>query len=1105
SEESIAYSKGLKPDQAEMEKTNLDGAPELAAHHNQTFSSATNTGEKRKREGLASGERGTGYSSETEEVIIVGDTKAIKDFGFGGGEQSQRSVFSKLQAFNGQSNMSLKGSLGKKEAREEPERAKQDSTFNDFDKLREEVNFAVGQTWALYDDKVDGMPRLYAQITKVPVPGFCLSVRWLEPDPDPKEEIQGYEKGLPVSVGRFKLGKTEDIKDRRRFSHLFQCSEGSSAGTFSVYPKEGETWAIFKAHITSLSSYFNHDWSAHPDSHSKYNYAFVEIFSEDCDYRRVPIGFLHKAKGFSGVFCRFNKEVDKSYIKRGFTEQFSHRVPSFKTTGIEAERVPRRGAYELDPAALPENIKEIDVPLHLLDEPSPTVSNHEEEDSTHSQCVYFASKGITFQTGQVWSLCSGDDNLPRHYGKIQKITFIQAFEQDPVVKLHIGRLKARPNKGVIQWSDKDMPIGCGNFRARKVLEIFTDLDVFSRQISLVSSGDGDDYSILPKTGDVWAIYRNWSSDIEVVDLKSQTYDLVEVLDDKLDYKVLLLAPGGGFKSADSAGVGSVYVAATEHWIDGADVSFTIPKCEMLRFSHQVTTSRVTKEVHGTWQAVYEPAIEALPGLSCAVSVGEKRKRNEHGEDFDGLKFNDFEKLRKEVNFSVGQTWALYDKVDGMPRLYARIRKVSAPSFGLRIAYLEPDPDDEKQIQWLEEDLPVSAGQFKLGKHHNTKDLSIFSHVIHCMEGSNTGHLTVSPRKGETWALFKNWDINWSSEPASHRSYEYEFVEILSDYADKAGVSVAFLHKAKGYASVFFRMGTSPADIFRILPHRLYRFSHRVPSFKLTGIEGVPKDAYELDQDALPETIEEIMMPSISETQPKAIYFASEGKVFQTGQFWSFYSGDDESPRYYCKIQKVSFTLVLNQEPSFKLHISRLKKALPFPEDVIDWKEGKMPRGCGTYYPRTVLETITPSELSQQVMPQASMDGKEYIILPKIGEVWITYRSWSPDIEVDDDLDGLGYDIVEVLDDTLDYKVVLLERQSGNKEDDEFEYKWFRAVTKSEYNEQRGLVPMFTIPKSERLRFSHKVHASRITREIHGELKDLLKVDSRPLPFFLFGD
>lgn len=73
-------------------------------------------------------------------------------------------------------------------------------------------------------------------------------------------------------------------------------------------------------------------------------------------------------------------------------------------------------------------------------------------------------------------------------------------------------------------------------------EIFTDLDVFSRQISLDSSGDENDYSIMTKTGDVWAIYRNWSNEIEVVDLQSQTYDLVQVLDDKVDYKVLLLAP-----------------------------------------------------------------------------------------------------------------------------------------------------------------------------------------------------------------------------------------------------------------------------------------------------------------------------------------------------------------------------------------------------------------------------------------------------------------------------------------------------------------------------------------------------------------------------------
>ncbi|VYS67263.1 unnamed protein product [Arabidopsis thaliana] len=262
--------------------------------------------------------------------------------------------------------------------------------------------------------------------------------------------------------------------------------------------------------------------------------------------------------------------------------------------------------------------------------------------------------------------------------------------------------------------------------------------------------------------------------------------------------------------------------------------------------------------------------------------------------FAGLKFNDFDKLREEVNFEVGQTWAIFDPVDGMPRLYAKIIKVSAPCFGLRITYLEPDPDGEKELQWFEEDLPVSVGNFRLGENKCTQDRSIFSHVIHCNELSNTlcfsvtcrfintCHFSVSPREGETWALFKNWDIKWSSEADSHRKYEYDFVEILSDYADEAGVYVAYLHKAKGFASVFLRMGTGYEGIFRILPRSLYRFSHRVPSFKLTGVKGkdMPKDAYELDQAALPETIEEIIVPSNSESNIKskrqAIYIASKG-------------------------------------------------------------------------------------------------------------------------------------------------------------------------------------------------------------------------------------
>ncbi|CAH2072414.1 unnamed protein product [Thlaspi arvense] len=371
-----------------------------------------------------------------------------------------------------------------------------------------------------------------------------------------------------------------------------------------------------------------------------------------------------------------------------------------------------------------------------------------------------------------------------------------------------------------------------------------------------------------------------------------------------------------------------------------------------------------------------PAVNVhSPGLSFAVCVGEKRKRNasndirdaESGEELvqpkisesAGLKFNDFEKLREDVNFAVGQTWAVYDdKVDGMPRLYARIRKVSAPSFEFRITYLEPDPDDEREIQWFEQDLPVSAGQFRLGKNHNTKDRSIFSHVVHCNEGNNTGHLTVTPRKGETWALFKNWDIKWST--------------------------------------------------------------------------------------------------------------------------------------------KITLTQAFEQAAELKLHVGRLK-ASPYPQNFIKWEDKGMPVGCGTFFVAKTCSTITPDNVSHQIVPKTSMDGDEYTILPKIGEVWVIYRSWAPHFDVDElERDELDFDIVEVLDDALKYKVLALERALFPNEE---KSKIFRAAKSrpSECCVEDGSGVIFTIPKWKILRFSHQVPASRVTKEIDGEVNVLFEVDSSAIP------
>ncbi|CAA7061905.1 unnamed protein product [Microthlaspi erraticum] len=522
-----------------------------------------------------------------------------------------------------------------------------------------------------------------------------------------------------------------------------------------------------------------------------------------------------------------------------------------------------------------------------------------------------------------------------------------------------------------------------------------------------------------------------------------------------------------------------------------------------------------------------------PGLSCAVSVGDKRKRNEYAvhngregsndsgdaerrnesvqpkiSESSGVKFNNFEKLWDEVKFTVCQIWALYDTTDGVPRQYALVRKVSAPSFGIRITYLEPDPDDEKEIQWFEQDLPVSAGKFRLGKSLNTEDRSMFSHVMDWDQGSSTGHLIVSPREGETWAIFKNWDMNWSSEPDAHRNYEYDIVEILSGNTDGAGVSVAILHKAKGFASVFFRMGTGDADTLQIPSHSLYRFSHRVPSIRLTGTEGkgVPKDAYELDQAALPGTAEEKTVPPHLFAEPKqeALCFPCEGRVFQTGQICSFSAYSDNIPYYY-RIDKITLVQAFEEKPELRFNVSRLK-AKPFAEGVIQWKDKHMHVGCGTFLVTKDKgrSVFTQDDVINQIVPQTSVDGDEYTILPKIGELWVTYRSWTPYLDGEDlEENRVDFDIVEVLDDALDYYKVLALKHAVLYNEDGKEKAFFSAAECRAYDyciSEDGSEVIFTIPKSKMLRFSHQIHASRVTKEVEGEMKELFEVDLGALPY-----
>ncbi|GER36015.1 DNAJ heat shock N-terminal domain-containing family protein [Striga asiatica] len=230
---------------------------------------------------------------------------------------------------------------------------------------------------------------------------------------------------------------------------------------------------------------------------------------------------------------------------------------------------------------------------------------------------------------------------------------------------------------------------------------------------------------------------------------------------------------------------------------------------------------------------------------------------------EDAEFTDFNKLRDESLFAVNQIWACYDSDDGMPRFHALVKKVSHAPFELSFTWLEPDPIYDAHKKWTKAGLPAGCGSFKLGKIEITHSNNMFSHKVIFEKGTKRGSFHVYPRQGEVWAVFKDWDLNWSSSPENHTVYKYEVVEILTDFDPVSGLKVCYLDKVAGFVSVFKRSSLDEADSFLVQPNQLYKLSHRIPSYKLTGSEkeGVPAGSFELDTASLPLDADDLFYPS----------------------------------------------------------------------------------------------------------------------------------------------------------------------------------------------------------------------------------------------------
>ncbi|TVU29975.1 hypothetical protein EJB05_21574, partial [Eragrostis curvula] len=247
-----------------------------------------------------------------------------------------------------------------------------------------------------------------------------------------------------------------------------------------------------------------------------------------------------------------------------------------------------------------------------------------------------------------------------------------------------------------------------------------------------------------------------------------------------------------------------------------------------------TTKDADVEIHAT---VENPEEKRIP-----VSI-----------DVPDPDFHDFDKDRTERAFGNDQVWATYDSEDGMPRLYAMVQKViSLKPFRIRMSFLNSKSNSElAPISWIASGFTKTCGDFRVGRYQIAETVNIFSHRVNWIKGPR-GIIKITPKKGDTWALYRNWSSDWNELTPDDVIYKYEIVEVIDNFTEEQGVNVIPLLKVAGFKAVFHRL-TGPDVVRRIPKEELFRFSHRVPSRLLTGEErnNAPKGCHELDPAATP--------------------------------------------------------------------------------------------------------------------------------------------------------------------------------------------------------------------------------------------------------------
>lgn len=447
-------------------------------------------------------------------------------------------------------------------------------------------------------------------------------------------------------------------------------------------------------------------------------------------------------------------------------------------------------------------------------------------------------------------------------------------------------------------------------------------------------------------------------------------------------------------------------------------------------------------------------------------------------------YYNFENERKFEHFEAGQIWAVQFRTS----LYQNYRYALVlinSNEKVCVTWLKPIPVSARERRWCDAGLPVACGSFDLGLEQTWSRYSYYSYKCSRIWGVVEDQFEIYPKKGEIWALYRDWDIDeWAYSCDCVKQRKFELVKITSDFSKDTGGYCEYLVKVDGFRYIFERktIGGNPVTL-HIYPDMFYMFSHKIPAYRFKGgeIDKVLEGMVELGRLALPDGMindvdtrkkpETENLSSFSCDSPIGLishkpcpddYFLKphwSAKDFARGQIWTVYCGKDFMPRQYTRIENViseSEVYVTFLEPLAVL------------DSEFEWRKEKPPIVCGVFKVSTTRSSINIgiSEFAHLIKCQQIAETL-YEIQPLKGEIWAMYKNWNNKRQYD--YEAYQCQVVQILSDISERDGIRIARL----EEVEGYLTFFRK------QQQDGFDLTCVVSNAEMLSFSHRIPVFRV--------------------------